>query len=146
MQVSIETTSGLERRLTVGVPAERVEGEEGSAHPFQLAIARALEARTGRPFPASPATVHPDLLLEALDETGFEPDERVRYTYEGRQSELIELLRLQPSIVSPYHTLAGSTAAADHDLTNEILEVDRIAEKRIEESAASADSRITSPR
>jgi trigger factor len=27
MQVSIETTSGLERRLTVGVPAERVESE-----------------------------------------------------------------------------------------------------------------------
>ncbi len=27
MQVSIETTSGLERRLTVGVPAERVDGE-----------------------------------------------------------------------------------------------------------------------
>ncbi len=27
MQVSIETTSGLERRLTVGIPAERVDGE-----------------------------------------------------------------------------------------------------------------------
>jgi trigger factor len=27
MQVSIETTSGLERRLTVGVPAERVDQE-----------------------------------------------------------------------------------------------------------------------
>ena len=27
MQVSIETTSGLERRLTVGVPAERVDNE-----------------------------------------------------------------------------------------------------------------------
>ena len=27
MQVSIETTSGLERRLTVGVPAERVDVE-----------------------------------------------------------------------------------------------------------------------
>lgn len=27
MQVSVETTSGLERRLTVGIPAERVEGE-----------------------------------------------------------------------------------------------------------------------
>jgi trigger factor len=30
MQVSIETTSNLERRLTVGVPAERVEGEVDS--------------------------------------------------------------------------------------------------------------------
>jgi trigger factor len=30
MQVSIETTSSLERRLTVGVPAERVEGEVDS--------------------------------------------------------------------------------------------------------------------
>ncbi len=30
MQVSIETTSGLERRLTVGVPAERIESEVNS--------------------------------------------------------------------------------------------------------------------
>ena len=30
MQVSIETTSGLERKLTVGVPAEQVESEVGS--------------------------------------------------------------------------------------------------------------------
>lgn len=30
MQVSIETTSGLERRMTVGVPAERVESEVNS--------------------------------------------------------------------------------------------------------------------
>ena len=30
MQVSIETTSGLERRLTVGVPAERIESEINS--------------------------------------------------------------------------------------------------------------------
>ena len=27
MQVSIETTTGLERRLTIGVPAERIESE-----------------------------------------------------------------------------------------------------------------------
>jgi FKBP-type peptidyl-prolyl cis-trans isomerase (trigger factor) len=27
MQVSLETTSGLERRLTIGVPAEQVEAE-----------------------------------------------------------------------------------------------------------------------
>ena len=27
MQVSLETTSGLERRLTIGVPAEQVESE-----------------------------------------------------------------------------------------------------------------------
>lgn len=87
-------------RFVFNVPAERVEGEGRSAHPFQLAIARALEARTGRPFPASPATVYPDRLLEALDETGFEPDERVRYTYEGRQSELIELMSI-PAMLAP---------------------------------------------
>ncbi|HBZ50133.1 MAG TPA: hypothetical protein DEO43_07445, partial [Halieaceae bacterium] len=27
MQVSLETTSGLERRMTVGVPAQRIEDE-----------------------------------------------------------------------------------------------------------------------
>jgi DNA-binding CsgD family transcriptional regulator len=54
------------------------------------------------------------------------------------QSELIELLRLQPSIVSPYQLAAGLSAGSDRDLTDEIVEVDRVAEKRIDESAASA--------
>jgi trigger factor len=27
MQVSVETTSGLERRMTVGIPADRIESE-----------------------------------------------------------------------------------------------------------------------
>ena len=27
MQVSVETTSGLERRMTVGIPADRIENE-----------------------------------------------------------------------------------------------------------------------
>ena len=30
MQVSIQTTSGLERKLTVGIPAERVDSEVNS--------------------------------------------------------------------------------------------------------------------
>ncbi|MCB1669068.1 MAG: trigger factor [Porticoccaceae bacterium] len=30
MQVSIETTTGLERKLTVGIPADRIEGEVGA--------------------------------------------------------------------------------------------------------------------
>jgi SAM-dependent methyltransferase len=87
-------------RFVFNVPAERVEGESRSAHPFQIAIARALEARTGRPFPASPATVHTDLLFEALDETGLESDEPVRFTYEGRQQELIELMSI-PAMLAP---------------------------------------------
>jgi SAM-dependent methyltransferase len=87
-------------RLVFNVPAERIEGESRRAHPFQIALARALEARTERPFPASPATLRPDLLLEALDETGFEPAEPVRFTYEGRQHELIELMSI-PAMLTP---------------------------------------------
>lgn len=87
-------------RFVFNVPAERIEGEGRRAHPFQIALARALEARTGRPFPTSPATLRPDLLREALDETGFEPDGPVRFVYESRQRELIELMSI-PAMLTP---------------------------------------------
>ena len=55
------------------------------------------------------------------------------------QSDLIEFLRAHPSLVAPYHTIAEPRAGSEHDLIDEIAEVDRAAEKRIEECAASGD-------
>ena len=54
------------------------------------------------------------------------------------QSEMIELLRQDPSIVAPYHVVAGLPADSDRALSEEMIEVDRAVEKRIEECAASA--------
>lgn len=54
------------------------------------------------------------------------------------QSELVDLLREQPSIVSPYDVVAGLANGADPDLVDEMLAVDRTVEKRIAEAADSA--------
>ena len=53
------------------------------------------------------------------------------------QSELIELVRVHPSIVSPYHMVAGLPMGSDRDLVDEMMEVDRATEKRIEQCAVS---------
>ena len=87
-------------RFVFNVPAERIEGERARLHPFQVALARALEERTGRPFPTSPATLRTDRVLDTLRETGFEPHEPSRFTYRGRQAELMELMAI-PAMISP---------------------------------------------
>ena len=51
------------------------------------------------------------------------------------QSELIEFVRRHPSIVAPYQTIAGLPTGSDHDLIDELEEVDRATVKRIEECA-----------
>ncbi len=48
MQVSIETTSGLERRLTVGVPAERIESEVNSRLQKAMGNVRLAGFRPGK--------------------------------------------------------------------------------------------------
>jgi SAM-dependent methyltransferase len=87
-------------RFVFNVPAERIEGERAPLHPFQIALARALEERSGRPFPTSPAMLRTDRLLDTLRETGFDPDEPSRLAHRGRQAELIELMAI-PAMLSP---------------------------------------------
>ena len=55
------------------------------------------------------------------------------------QSELIELVRTHPSTVAPYQTIADPATGTERDLIDEIEEVDRAAEKRVEECAASGE-------
>jgi DNA-binding CsgD family transcriptional regulator len=50
------------------------------------------------------------------------------------QSELIDLLRRQPQILGPYRSLGG---LEEPSLADELLEADRMTEKRIEEAFAS---------
>jgi SAM-dependent methyltransferase len=93
------------------VPAERVVGEASPVHPYQVALARAIEARTGRPFPASPASIDPTVLRGLLDEHGFELQAMEQYTYEGRQRELIELMNI-PAMIEPLTPELGESARA----------------------------------
>lgn len=53
------------------------------------------------------------------------------------QSELVQFVREHPSIVAPYQAIAGLPTGSDRDLLDEIVEVDRAVEKRIEASASS---------
>lgn len=82
------------------VPAERVSGEQAPVHPFQVALARVIESRTRRPFPVTPATLDPDRLAEMMGDAGLELETRERFAYEGRQSELMELMAI-PAMIAP---------------------------------------------
>lgn len=82
------------------VPAERVEREPAPIHSFQVALARALEQRTGRPFPRTPATFDLDALGALFARTGLEIDRRERFVYRARQRELVELMRI-PAMTAP---------------------------------------------
>lgn len=97
--------------LVFNAPAERVAGERAVVHPFQAALARVLEARTGAPFPASPASIDPAALDAALRDAGFEPATRFRRVYEGRQEELARLMSI-PAMIGP---LASGLSEEDRD-------------------------------
>ncbi len=85
-------------RFVFNVPAERVEGERHAIHPFQIALARSLEARTGRRFDAGSLT-------------RFTLDDDVRFTYTGVQRELMELMTI-PAMIGP---LADGLSNQDWD-------------------------------
>jgi len=87
-------------RFVFNVPAERVEGESSEIHPFQMALARGIEARTGTPMSRMPITIDPALLDGWLSESDFALKERVRFVYEGPQEELIELMEI-PAMIEP---------------------------------------------
>ena len=82
------------------VPADRVRGEASAIHPFQIALARALEERTGRPLPPSSATIDPERLEGWLEDAGFDLVLQERKTYAARQEELLELMKI-PAMTAP---------------------------------------------
>ena len=98
--VSLSRVTERDARFVFNVPAERVEGESSEIHPFQMALARGIEARTGRPLSRTPVTIDPTRLASWLGDSGFELEERVRFVYEGPQEELIELMEI-PAMIEP---------------------------------------------
>jgi ubiquinone/menaquinone biosynthesis C-methylase UbiE len=81
-------------RFVFNLPAAVVRGEPAPVHPFQIALGRAVEAKTGRVFSGAQAALDADHLVELLAECGFDILDRHRFTYEGRQGELMELMTI----------------------------------------------------
>lgn len=82
------------------VPAERVRGEEAPVHPFQVALARAVERRTGDPFLQAATTLDPASLEPALAESGFSVETVERFAWRGAQGELMSLMEV-PAMIEP---------------------------------------------
>ena len=87
--------------------ARALPRQAGGPTPFQVALARAIEARTGHPPPAA-SPVDPDRLAHRLSEAGFELLRREPFAYRARQAELMELMaipamlhRLAPDLPDP---------------------------------------------
>jgi ubiquinone/menaquinone biosynthesis C-methylase UbiE len=82
------------------VPAERVRGETAPVHPFQAALARALERVRGAAFEGAPAALDPRSLVETLRGAGLSPEPFHRRVYTGKQDELIRLMSI-PAMIGP---------------------------------------------
>lgn len=91
------------------VPAERLRGEATEMHPFQAALARAIERRNDLPFPHTATTLHPKRLERQLSEAGFEPAHRERLDVQCRQRELMELMEI-PAMLRPLTPDLGEAA------------------------------------
>jgi ubiquinone/menaquinone biosynthesis C-methylase UbiE len=82
------------------IPSERVEGEEAPVHPFQVALARAIESRTGRPYNRPSLPLQPSLLERLARESGFTLERVERFHYRGKQAEFMELMQI-PAMIRP---------------------------------------------
>ncbi|MGM0576896.1 MAG: class I SAM-dependent methyltransferase [Myxococcota bacterium] len=87
-------------RLVFNVPAERVTGEAAPVHPFQVALARVVREWTGQPYAPSNRDVDPESLERVAAAHGFEPAAIERFTWEGEQAELMELMTI-PAMIDP---------------------------------------------
>jgi SAM-dependent methyltransferase len=117
-------------RVVLNVPAERVRGERPRIHAFQVALARVVEKRTGRPMPATPTGLDLDALDALADEHGFRVEATRRFDYVGSQHELAELMTI-PAMIRPL------TPELDDDARAEIVQDAR--------SRVDPDERVTVP-
>jgi len=115
MQVSIQTTSGLERRLTIGVPAERIDSEVGSRLKKAAGNVRLDGFRKGKvPMRIMKqrfgAGVRQEVLGEVMSQTFSEavvqeklkpagqPEIETKTTAEGKDLEYIATFEVFPDI------------------------------------------------
>ena len=92
------------------VPSERRPGARGS-HPFQVALARAVESRTEEPFVPTARRFEPTAMAEAAAALAFVEELREELVYRGRQGELMELMSI-PAMITP---IAADLSVAEAD-------------------------------
>lgn len=74
------------------LPASRLRGDERAAHPFQVALSRAVAARGGGT--SRDPGIDPRRLRADLEEAGFSVVDSERRLYHGRQAELMALMEI----------------------------------------------------
>lgn len=80
--------------FTFSIPSQYLAPETVDAHPFQLAVARHLDASSiPRRPPRGPFT-SVDGLAEVLEAGGFRPELIIEARYFGRQQELVDLMHI----------------------------------------------------
>ncbi len=99
-------------RFVFNVPAERVDHAETPFHPFQVALARSIEARLGEPFVRTSTPFDPDAFRDEARAHGLEVISCDRLEYEGPQGELVELMEI-PAMIAPLAEGLGETATRE---------------------------------
>lgn len=101
--------------FTFNIPAERVKGEKAPVHTFQVALARAIESRTGSGYVHQALPLDTDMLERLAEGAGLVVDGIERFNYSGKQSEFMVLMSI-PAMIKPL------TPGMSDDERGELLE------------------------
>jgi SAM-dependent methyltransferase len=93
------------------VPSERRPGTEVS-HPFQVALARAVERRLGRLYRSLATPFDADATAQLAASHGLEEIDRREEVHRGPQGQLVELMRI-PAMAAPLLVDIGPDAYRD---------------------------------
>ncbi|PBK04022.1 trigger factor [Pseudomonas abyssi] len=136
MQVSVETTSGLERRMTVGIPADRIENEVNKRLQQTAKRARVDGFRPGK-VPMSVirkrfgASAHQEVIGEVIQSSFYEavmqeklnpagaPSVEPKSMEEGKDFEYIATFEVYPEV-----TLAGFEGISVERPESEVTDAD----------------------
>jgi len=136
MQVSVETTSGLERRMTVGIPADRIENEVNKRLQQTAKRARVDGFRPGK-VPMSVirkrfgASAHQEVIGEVIQSSFYEaimqeklnpagaPSVEPKSMEAGKDFEYVATFEVYPEV-----TLAGFEAISVERPESEVTEAD----------------------
>jgi trigger factor len=142
MQVSVETTSGLERRITVGIPAEQVESEVGKRLQDAAKKVRIDGFRVGKvPLKVVKqrfgASIRDEVLGEVINRTYFEallqedinpagmPDIDTTKNTEGEDLEYVATIEVYPELELPdfsTFSITRPTAAVEDSDVDKLIE------------------------
>ena len=136
MQVSVETTSGLERRMTVGIPADRIENEVNKRLQQTAKRARVDGFRPGK-VPMSVirkrfgASAHQEVIGEVIQSSFYEavmqeklnpagaPSVEPKSMEEGKDFEYIATFEVYPEVA-----LAGFESISVERPESEVTDAD----------------------